>query len=196
MPKAKPKYINPVGAWSSPADITKEQREILTNICNDPEFITSVADTVGDYRADIELYKQIPNDSEELATMEDLQKSIRELERKLRMGLNWRAGAHLYKVCDDIDIARKRLRKIDIETTQALQKIGKPKAGRKNDGAKKAAARRFYALFTRHSIPWTFSVYDCRKSGKTIYSHAVKILSTFLNIAPESTRPYIELCQK
>jgi hypothetical protein len=189
--KAKPKYSHPVGGWSSPIEYSDKQRKIVTGICNDPGFLDAVAEIVGDYNCNRKMYEKIPSVAEDLATLEDLSKSIFDLKQKLSKLSAGRVNARLYKVSGDIRTAQESLQKIYIETIFALQKHPEPRAGRHPDYARMEAARSFKRLFDCHDIQWTASIHEGREPGKYKVSFAIQILTNFLDMAPETARGYI-----
>lgn len=189
--KAKSKYLHGVGGWSSPIEYSDEQRKIVTGICNDQRFLDAVAEIVGDYNCSRKMYDEIPSVAEDLATLEDLKKSVFDLKQKLSKLSAGKVKARLYKVSDDIRTAQESLQKIYIETILALEKHPEPRAGRRPDYARIAAARSFKRLFDRYGIPWTKSIYDAKKTSEPKVSPAIQILTTFLVMEPETARGYI-----
>ena len=134
----------------------EKDEEILTKICAHPEFINGIKQIKSNYEASLMLYHQLTSDADNIATMNDLGITVKELKDKLA-NMPSRVEAHLYKFSDQMSGLESSLLSLWslIERAKLTMPMPKTKPKDPATGAKTDAARGLRNHFKKFGLPFT-----------------------------------------
>lgn len=155
MSRSKSIFPGHINLLSSQVDFTKEQKTILSNICNKPGFIERIQSIAENYLEKTTLLNSTAwtTEAENLATLKDLITSAQEMSKKLRKMPDC-VEALLYKVDDSITTAKNSLQILITEAVIVAHGMPPPKTGRTTKMAELSATKELRQVFQDYNISW------------------------------------------